>query len=471
MAGIVSFGGYVPILRMDRKVIASAWGRGAIGGERSIANSDEDSITMALEAALNCLHGKNREDVDGLFFASTTPPYAEKMNSALIATAADLRSDILTSDYANSLRSATAALRSALDAVKSGSLNNVVVTAADSRLAYPKSDQEQLFGDGAGAAMVGTGNVAATYEGAYAVTNDMMDVWRNPEDQFIKQWEGRFILGEGYTRNMKNVINGILKKYDLKPDAIAKVILPAPDGRTQAGLAKSMGFAEDQVQDSLLATVGHCGAAHPLMMLSAALEGAKPGDLILLTAYGDGADALLFKATDTVGQYKNKHSMQSILENKMVFTSYARFLSYKNILEALPGEPFRLLPSSTATWRETNTSTRLHASKCKNCGTAAYPIQRICINCRSKDNYEEVRLSDKKATVFTFTRDQLAGRSDDPVLIQTVAEFEGNIRFYGLMTDFEASETKVGMKVEPTFRRLYEGAGFHNYFWKLRPIK
>lgn len=471
MTGIVSFGGYVPILRMDRKVIASAWGRGAMAGERSIANSDEDSITMALEAALNCLNGTNREDVDGLFFTSTTPPYAEKMNAAIIATAADLRSDILTSDFGNSLRSSTAALRAALDAVKSQSLNKVVVTAADSRLAHPKSDQEQLFGDGAGAVIVGSENVAATFEGAHAVTSDMMDVWRNPEDRFIKQWEGRFILGEGYTRQMKDVIGGILKKYNLKPEAIAKVILPAPDARTQKGLAKALGFNDGQVQDSLLTEVGHCGAAHPLMMLAAALEEASPGDFLLLAAYGDGADALLFKATEAVKQNKNKYTMKSLMENKMVFASYARFLSYKNILEAQPGEPFRLLPSATATWRETNTSARLHASRCKACGTAAYPIQRICFNCRSKDDYEEVRLSDKQATVFTFTRDQLAGRSDDPVLIQTVAEFDGNIRFYGLMTDFEATETKVGMRVEPTFRRLYEGAGFHNYFWKLRPLK
>jgi hydroxymethylglutaryl-CoA synthase len=471
MTGIVSYGGYVPILRMDRKVIASAWGRGAMPGERSIANSDEDSITMALEAALNCLNSMNREDIDGLFFTSTTPPYAEKMNAALIATAADLRRDILTTDFGSSLRSGTSALRAALDAVKSGSSNNVVVTAADSRLAYPKSDQEQLFGDGAAAIMVGSENVAATFEGAHAVSNDMMDVWRNPDDRFIKQWEGRFILGEGYTRNMKEVITGIMEKYNVKPSTIAKVILPAPDGRTQKGLAKALGFTDDQVQDSLLADVGHCGAAHPLMMLTAALEEAKPGDLLLLAAYGDGADAMLFKATEAVNQNSSRHTMASLVENKMVFTSYARFLSYKNILEAVPGEPFRLLPSATATWRETNTSTRLHASKCNACGTAAYPIQRICINCRSKDNYEEVRLSDKQGTVFTFTRDQLAGRSDDPVLIQTVAEFEGNIRFYGLMTDFEASETRIGMTVEPTFRRLYEGAGFHNYFWKLRPIK
>lgn len=471
MTGIVSCGGYIPILRMDRKVIASAWDRGSIGGERSVANNDEDAITMAVEAALNCINEKDRNKIDAVFFSSTTSPYLEKMNAAVIATAADLRSDILTADYANSLRSSIAALRAALDAVKSQSAGAVLATAADCRLAYPKSDQEQAFGDGAAAVWVGNEDLAATYEGAYAVSNDMMDVWRNPEDRFIKQWEGRFILGEGYTAQMKAAVKGILKKYNLKPENIARVILPAPDARTHQGLVKSLGFTADQAVDPLLTTVGFCGAAHPIMMLSCALEQAKPGDLLLLAAYGDGADALLFKATDAVSNNAPAKTMASFIQNKMMFSSYARFLSYRGILDAQPGEPFRLIPSATATWRETKSSIRLHAGKCKSCGTAAYPIQRICYTCRSKDDYEEIRLSDKKASVFTFTRDNLAGRSDDPVLIQTVAEFDGNIRFYGLMTDFDPSETKIGMRVEPTFRRLYEGAGFHNYFWKLRPTR
>jgi hydroxymethylglutaryl-CoA synthase len=471
MAGIVSYGGYVPILRMERKIIASAWGRGATAGERSIANSDEDSITMAVEGAINCLNKMDRKEIDGLYFASTTSSYAEKMNAALIAAAVDLERNVLTMDFTNSLRSSTAALRAALDAIAGKSAKKVVVTAADTRTAYPKSDQEQLFGDGAGAVLVGDDDVVADYEGGFAVSNDMMDVWRNPEDQFIKQWEGRFVLGEGYTRNMKEAVSGLMKKYNVQPGTVSKVILPAPDDRTLKGLAKSLGFTDAQIQDSLLGNVGHCGAAHPLMMLSQALEEAVPGDLLILAAYGDGADALLFKTTDKVGENRSRRTMKSLVENKMMFTSYARFLSYKNIVEALPGEPFRLLPSATATWRENKTSTRLYASKCRACGTAAYPIQRICYNCRSKDNYEELRLSDRTGTVYTFTRDNLAGRSDDPVLIQTVAEFEGNIRFYGLMTDFVAEETAVGMKVEPTFRRLYEGAGFHKYFWKLRPIK
>jgi len=102
----------------------------------------------------------------------------------------------------------------------------------------------------------------------------------------------------------------------------------------------------------------------------------------------------------------------------------------------------------------------------------SYPIQRICFNCRAKDEFEEVRLSDKKGKVFTFSLDSLAGRSDDPVVVQTVVESEeGAARIYCMMTDGEPAAVKVDMPVELTFRRIYEGGGFHNYFWKCRPLR
>lgn len=472
MVGIVAYGGYIPSLRLNRKLVADAWGRNSVGGERSVANNDEDSVTMAVEAAINCLHDRKREEIDGLFFASTTAPYQEKMSSTLVATVLDLKREVVTADFANSMRASTSMLKAGLDAVKSGSARNMLVTTADCRIAYPKSDHEQNFGDGAGALLLGNEDPVATFEGSYSISNEMVDVWRNPEDTFVKTWEGRFILDEGYTAHMKEVVKGVMKKYKLAVEDIAKVILPAPNGRAQTSLAKSLGFdPAKQVQDSLIPSVGYCGTAHPVMMLVAALEEAKEGDLLLVANYGDGADALLFKVTDKISTSGNRFSMATLSASKMMIPSYVRFLSYRGLVEAQPGEPFRLFPSATVSWRERKSSLRCHASRCKQCGCMMFPVQRICYNCRSKDDFEEIRVSDMTGEVFTFTRDNLGGRSDDPVIVQTVAELENGLRFYGIMTDCDPDEVELGTKVELTFRRIYEGAGFHNYFWKLRPVK
>ena len=471
--GIALCGSYIPAFRLDRGLIANIWSRTSIGGERSVSNNDEDGITMAVEASRNCLKGQKKEGIDGLFFATTTAPYQEKMNSALIAAAVDLKREITTADFAHSLRAGTGALKAAFDSVKSGSMSNVLVAAADSRIGYPRSDQEQAFGDGAAAVLVSKENALATFEGSYSICNEMIDVWRNPEDTFVRTWEGRFILGEGYTSHMKEVVTGILKKYSLEPKDISRAVLPAPDIRTHRSLAQQLGFdMKTQVQDPLLSTVGHCGTAHSLLMLVGALEESSPGDTLLLASYADGADAMIFKVTEEIKKERNHRKLKDYLDQKLMLSSYAQFLSYKGLVETVPGEPFRLFPSATVSWRDRNSVIRCHGSRCRSCGTLTYPIQRVCYNCSSKDNFEEVPISDLEGEVFTFTLDNLAGRSDDPVVVQTVAELgEDKVRFYSMMTDCLPSEVKVGMPVGLTFRRIYDGAGMHNYFWKCRPVR
>src|SRR5512136_632699 len=125
MIGITAFGAYIPAFRLNRDLMAKAWLRGSIGGERSVANNDEDSATMAVEAAFDCLQGKDRKALGGLYFASTTAPYREKEISSLVAASVDLHDEILTADLGNGLRAGAAALRSALDAVGNGSAKNI----------------------------------------------------------------------------------------------------------------------------------------------------------------------------------------------------------------------------------------------------------------------------------------------------------------------------------------------------------
>jgi hydroxymethylglutaryl-CoA synthase len=473
MVGIISCGGYIPIYRMDRGIMAKIWGRHSMGGERSVANNDEDAITMAVEASINCAKGREKREIEGLFFATTSAPYIEKMNSALIAAAVDLKREIVTTDFAHSLRAGTGALKAALDSVKSGSLDSVLVSASDCRIGYPRSDQEQAFGDGAAALLVGKKNLLATLEGSYSICSEMMDVWRNPEDTFVRTWEARFILGEGYTKHVGEAITGLLKKYDLEPKDISKVIFPAPDLRTHTRLAKQLGFhLETQVQDPLISGVGHCGTAHSLLMLVSALEEATPGDTLLLAAYGDGADVLLFKVTEEVKKDGNHQRVKEYLDEKLLLSSYARYLSYKGLVETVPGEPFRLIPSATATWRDRRSIIRCHGSRCRKCGVLAFPVQRVCFSCNAKDEFDEEPISQMEGEVFTFTRDTLAGRSDDPVVVQTVAELgEDKVRFYGMMTDCDPSDVTIGMPVGLVFRRIYDGAGMHNYFWKCRPLR
>ena len=138
MVGIASYGVYVPKFRLGAET--EGWNSSI---ERTVANFDEDSVTMAVAAGSECLRGRNRHDVDGLIFASTTPPYAEKQCAAIVAAALDLRQDIFAADVTDVLRAGTTALKMALDAVAAGSSQQVLVVVSDNRQGAPRGDTER----------------------------------------------------------------------------------------------------------------------------------------------------------------------------------------------------------------------------------------------------------------------------------------------------------------------------------------
>src|SRR4030042_1967978 len=131
MVGIASYGAYIPYYRLSRAEIAKAWGGAPQPGEKAVANCDEDSITLAVAAAMDCTTRIDPKSISSLYFASTTSPYKEKQAAATIATAVDLGREAFTVDFANSLRSGTNAMRAAMDAVIAGSSRNVLVCAGE----------------------------------------------------------------------------------------------------------------------------------------------------------------------------------------------------------------------------------------------------------------------------------------------------------------------------------------------------
>ena len=145
MVGIVSYGAYIPRYRIDRKIVYKAMGwlnpATFLPGEKAVANHDEDSLTMAVAAGIDCLGDIDRSSIDALYFASTTASYKERLSAQMAATAIDLRDDIRTADFADSVKVGTNALLAALDTVKAETRKNVLVCASDCRVGKPGSFQ------------------------------------------------------------------------------------------------------------------------------------------------------------------------------------------------------------------------------------------------------------------------------------------------------------------------------------------
>jgi 3-hydroxy-3-methylglutaryl CoA synthase len=471
MTGITSFGAYIPFYRLAHKEIARAWGGRAGEGERAVANVDEDSITMAVEAVRDLLAEGDGSEVDGLMFATTTSPYAEKQASALIATAADLRHDVRTADYTNSLRSATTATLAAVDSVKAGSASNVIIAAADTRLAPPKSANERIFGDAASSIAIGRDKVIASLIAAHSTVDEMTDVWRNAGDQFVSGWEERFSITQGYQRAVRQAVNELFERSAIGPSEISKAIFYAPDAGTLAGTAKSLGLKAEQIPDHLFADVGNTGSAMPLLVLASVLEGANAGDKLLVVGYGSGCDALLFEVTGEIENAKSKAGRRGVkgyLASKAALDSYERYARFRELIDSDTARRQAPTASAPLILRKRDEIYRLHGYRCLNCGKVQYPSQRVCISCQTRDSFERVRLADKDATLFTFTLDYLNADPDPPTAM-CVVDFDGGGRAYMMMTDRDPAQVKVDQKVEMTFRRLYQAEGFTNYYWKCRP--
>lgn len=479
MVGITSYGAYIPWYRIKREVIHSAmgWaGAGRMPGEKAVANYDEDNITMAVAAAIDCLNGIERGEIDGLHFATISSLYALRQNAGIIATALDLHPDIRTADFTNSAKSGAGALLSACDAVKAGSLRNVVACASDHRLAKAASDQEQVYGDGAAALLVGSNGVIATMEGSYSTSYDFMDRWRVAEDRFEHSWETRWIREEGYAKFIPEVIYGLLKKYNLDIKDFAKVIYSCPYARDHAAIGKRIGADPGQIQDNMFTTVGDTGTAYPLMMLVAALEEAKPGDKILVASYGSGSDALFFKVTEKIAQLGERRGIKKHLASKMDLPSYEKYLAFSNVIPLERGVRGEETPTSQISdlWRRRRVLLGLVGCKCKRCGTPQYPYQGVCVNpnCGAINEMEDYRFSDKKGRVVTYTGDNLA-YSPVPPTIYGMIDFEGGGRFGFDITDTDLDSLKLDMPIEMTFRRKFfdEVHGVYNYFWKGTPTR
>jgi len=481
MVGIVSYGAYIPWHRLDRQEFLKAWGGFAIPGERSVAYFDEDSVTMAVEAAVDCMKGKDSKKVDGLYFATTTSPYKEKQCSALIAMPLDLRRDIRTADVTTSLRAGTTAVSMAVDSIKAGNCGEVLVAVSDMRLAAPGGMTEQSLGDGAAALLLGKDDVIAEIKDSYCISDELAATWRAHNDTFVRSWEDRMTMDEGYSKIVPEVINGLMKKCGLEPKDFAKVVFDPPgDARRHGKVSAALGFTPEQMQDpfGFFMNIGMTGCAMSPMMLVAALEDAKPGDKILFAGHGNGAEAFLLEVTDAIKKLGPRRGMRHHLLSKKMMDNYQSLLRWREIVPIEAARrPDKQHIRLSAVWRERKTILSLYGVKCSKCGTPQFdngamstsPI-RVCAQCQSQDDFEDYCFAGRKAKIFSYTHDQLAPVDDPPASVVLV-EFEGGGRAFFDLTDRVPEEIQVGTEVEMTFRKLQFDRGLTNYFWKARPVR
>ncbi len=475
MPGLTAFGAYLPRRRLQRSAIAegNTWFdaslRGLARGERTMCNWDEDPITMAVETARDM----GRVDgADALVLASTTHPFAVRQNAGIVAGALNLPRTVRTMDVGGAQRAATTALASALESAAAG--RATLVLAAEKRKTRAGSPMEMLTGDGAAGVMVGPGDGIARLLGGATVSVDFIDHFRASGDDFDYDWEERWIRDEGWLKLVPEAVAAALADAGLEAGAIDHAIVPSHLRRVPEGVAKACGLSAEALADPLVSTVGQCGAAHPLVMLAAVLAEATPGQRILLTGFGQGADALVFEVTDGIADAQPALGVPGCLARRLEETNYNKLLTYTGVVEREYGKRAELdrSPALTAQYRNREGVTGFVGGRCARCGTVQYPTSIYCVNpnCGAKDTQEPHPMADVPARVKTFTADRLVFSMDPPAYFGLV-EFEGGGRAMVDFTEVDPDNFDVGTPTTMRFRLKHVDArrGMRQYFWKAAP--
>ncbi len=479
--GITSYGGYIPRLRLSRKAIAAAnaWFNPGLAahttGERAMANWDEDSVTMAVEAARDCLAGAPREAVDALYFASTTMPFSDRQNAAILATALALREDLPALDITSSMRAGSSALLQALVAVRAGNAGDALVVAGEHRKTRAASVQEMQFGDGAAAFRIGTEEVIARLLGSYSLTIDFVDHFRGEGAEVDYSWEERWIRDEGYAKIVPRAIAGALEKTGVGAADIAHFVMPCVFPRLPEKVAGACGISPHAVHDTLHAVCGETGSAHALVMLCHTLEHAHPGDKILVVAFGQGCDAIVLEATGLLPAVQGtRRGITGALERRRPEGNYMKWLAFNGLVDMERGmraEVDNRTPL-TVLYRKHDMIEGFVGGRCQACGTVQYPRTRICVNpeCKAVDSQQPYNMSEQRGHIQSWSADFLTYSPDPPQHYGMVVFAEGG-RLMMDFTDVDPGTIDAGTAVRLAFRikDFDRRRGFRKYFWKAIP--
>ncbi|MHB8499536.1 MAG: hydroxymethylglutaryl-CoA synthase family protein [Candidatus Acidiferrales bacterium] len=475
--GIAAFGAYIPALRVSRQEIRAthAWinpVKPQPESERSSAGWDEDSITMAVEAARDCLTGVDRTDVHGVYLGTTTAPFADRLNSGVVAGALGLNEMVVAQDTTGSLRSGTTALLAAFAAAGDG---YALCSVADRRAAMPATAQELTSGHGAASVLVSAGSGVARLVGSVSQTVDFVDHYRAAREEFDYHWEERWVRDEGYLKLVPRLASAVLDKTGIRAADIAHFCLPSTQPKVPEAVAKLIGVPPQSVRDNFMERCGDTGAAHPLLMLISALENAKPGEKILVIGFGQGGDALILEVTDAIVSYQARGTGTAKWLGQRSPCSYARYLVMNGLLKIGAGiraEADRGT-AMTAAYRHRSFLTAFEGGRCTNCGTNQVPLTRTCANpdCRAVDSQEPRSFAESVGRVVSYTSDNLT-YSPDPPAIYGMIDFDGGGRLMMDFTNVVKGGVQVGKQMRMVFRIKDHDSrrAFDRYFWKAAPL-
>ena len=340
MIGVMSYGFYVPRYRIKLDEIANVWGKNLddvkkslLIEEKSVAGIDEDSLTMAFESASSALSDVkvDRSKIKVVLFGSETHPYAVNPASTILAEFLGIEKNYLAYDTEFACKAATGALISAQALIKSGYSDYALIAGSDKGMGKTHDVLEYTAASASVSLLLGKDDLVLEILNFETFSSDTPDFWRREGIRYPSHG-GRFTGKPSYFYHIQEASKSIFKKTGLSPKDFTYGVFHMPNGKFPVQVARSLGFTEAQIKDSLTVNyLGNSYTASALIGLISVLEKAKPGDLIFLCSYGSGAgsDSFVLRVTKNILRRRKKFSQ--VIEDKK-YIDYPTYLKFMEMI-------------------------------------------------------------------------------------------------------------------------------------------
>lgn len=363
-ASLLAYASYLPRYRLAGSDV------GLRGGDRVVAAYDEDSTTMAVAAGARALHGHAAPTE--LYFATSSPAYADKTNASAIHAALGLPYAAFAVDLCGTGRSGIAAWRSA------AATGGLALT-ADVRVGRPGSPDERLGGDGAAALLFGEGPGIANIVATKSHTAEFLDRWRSPRSVTGEQWEERF-GADRYAALIRASVEAILDQSGLAE--VDHIVVACPN----SAIVKRVATLVKAQKSTSTSMAGFSGTADAGIGLAAVLDVAQPDETILVVSAVDGCDAVLLRTTDLL-PVKRQATPVSVQRAGGIVVPHLTYLSWHGLVELEPPrrpEPDR--PAAPPAARSEEWKFGLAGTRCRRCGFVHLPPVSVPqLRCQRRD--------------------------------------------------------------------------------------
>ncbi len=345
--GIVGYGTYVPKLRITVEEIARTWkkdGKKIAAGlgltEKAVGSWDEDSCTIAVEAARRAIETAkiDAQKIGAIYVGSESKPYAVKPTASIVADAIWAGPDLMAADLEFACKAGTAGVQACMGLVASGMIEYGMGIGADTAQGRPNDALEFTAGSGGAAMIIGARKeeIIAEINDTYSFTTDTPDFWRRQYAEFPMH-AGRFTGEPAYFKHVLAAAKGIMKRTGLTAKDFDFAVFHQPNGKFPKQAAKILGFEEEKIKQGLLTPfIGNTYSGSTMVGLASVLDAAKPRQKILAVSYGSGAgsDAFVLTATKNIEKKRAKIPVFEMIKEKQYLT-YAEYAKHRKKIKGL----------------------------------------------------------------------------------------------------------------------------------------